>query len=82
MSKLAALNLKSWIEEHRHLLKPSVGNQYLYRGQDFFVQGLKSLATVGRAPSGRRTKRGRQSAMEVPGDDSPLTFPGRKLRSS
>ncbi len=37
MSKLAALNLKKWIDEHRHLLKPPVGNQYLYRGQDFFV---------------------------------------------
>lgn len=37
MSKIAALNLKNWIEEHRHLLKPPVGNQYLYRGQDFFV---------------------------------------------
>ena len=37
MSQLAALNLRGWIEENRHLLKPPVGNKYLYRGQDFFV---------------------------------------------
>ena len=37
MSQVSALNLKNWIEEHRHLLKPPVGNQYLYRGKDFFV---------------------------------------------
>ncbi len=37
MSKLSVLNLKSWIAENRHLLKPPVGNKYLYRGQDFFV---------------------------------------------
>src|SRR3972149_8658262 len=37
MSKLSPLNLKRWVDENRHLLKPPVGNQYLYRGQDFFV---------------------------------------------
>lgn len=37
MSSLGAINLKEWIEKNRHLLKPPVGNQYLYRGQDFFV---------------------------------------------
>ena len=33
----APINLMKWVEEHRHLLKPPVGNQYLYRGEDFFV---------------------------------------------
>lgn len=37
MSVLPPLNLNAWIEEHRHQLKPPVGNQYLYRGKDFFV---------------------------------------------
>lgn len=37
MSTRSPLNLHNWIEENRHLLKPPVGNQYLYRGEDFFV---------------------------------------------
>jgi 3-hydroxyanthranilate 3,4-dioxygenase len=37
MSALSVFNLKKWVEEHRHQLKPPVGNQYLYRGKDFFV---------------------------------------------
>ena len=37
MSQVSVLNLKNWVEEHRHLLKPPVGNQYLYQGKDFFV---------------------------------------------
>ena len=31
-----AFNLQSWIEEHRHLLKPPVGNKCVYAG-DFIV---------------------------------------------
>lgn len=32
------LNLKKWIDEHRHLLKPPVGNQVVYKlNQDFIV---------------------------------------------
>jgi 3-hydroxyanthranilate 3,4-dioxygenase len=30
MSKLAPLNLQGWIEEHRHLLKPPVGNALIW----------------------------------------------------
>jgi 3-hydroxyanthranilate 3,4-dioxygenase len=33
---LAPLNLKAWIEEHRHLLKPPVGNQLIWNS-DFMV---------------------------------------------
>lgn len=33
-----AFNLKSWIDEHRHLLKPPVGNIQVYKDvQDFIV---------------------------------------------
>lgn len=31
------INLHSWIEEHRHLLKPPVGNQQVWRNREFIV---------------------------------------------
>jgi len=34
---LSALNLKNWIEEHRHLLKSPVGNQCVYQDTDFII---------------------------------------------
>ena len=30
MSRLSAFNLKAWIDEHRHLLKPPVGNALMW----------------------------------------------------
>jgi 3-hydroxyanthranilate 3,4-dioxygenase len=30
-------NFKQWIDEHRHLLKPPVGNQCVYEDSDFIV---------------------------------------------
>jgi len=36
MRQLAALNLHNWIEEHRHLLKPPVGNALVWN-EDFMV---------------------------------------------
>jgi 3-hydroxyanthranilate 3,4-dioxygenase len=34
---LPPINIEKWVREHRHELKPPVGNQYLYDGEDFFV---------------------------------------------
>ncbi|MCP4499205.1 MAG: 3-hydroxyanthranilate 3,4-dioxygenase [Deltaproteobacteria bacterium] len=31
------LNFKKWIEEHRHLLKPPVGNQVVYEDTDLII---------------------------------------------
>jgi 3-hydroxyanthranilate 3,4-dioxygenase len=38
MAILKPFNLKAWIEENRHLLKPPVGNQQIYiKNEDFIV---------------------------------------------
>lgn len=37
MSRLAPLNLRKWIEEHRHLLKPPVGNAQIWKDAEFIV---------------------------------------------
>ncbi|MCB2011355.1 MAG: 3-hydroxyanthranilate 3,4-dioxygenase [Geminicoccaceae bacterium] len=37
MSRLAAFNFQNWIDEHRHLLKPPVGNQMVFRDADMVV---------------------------------------------
>ena len=34
---LPPINFKQWIEEHRHLLKPPVGNQVVYKDTDFMI---------------------------------------------
>jgi 3-hydroxyanthranilate 3,4-dioxygenase len=36
-SVCSPLNLKAWIEEHRHLLKPPVGNKTVWEDRDFIV---------------------------------------------
>ena len=37
MSKLKAFNFQAWIDEHRHLLKPPVGNQQIWEDADLMV---------------------------------------------
>ncbi|HMS08027.1 MAG TPA: 3-hydroxyanthranilate 3,4-dioxygenase [Pyrinomonadaceae bacterium] len=37
MSIRRPFNFKQWIDEHRHLLKPPVGNQCVYQNEDFIV---------------------------------------------
>lgn len=37
MSIAMPINLKGWIDEHRHLLKPPVGNQQVWKDRDFIV---------------------------------------------
>ena len=33
----APFNFRSWIDEHRHLLKPPVGNKMVYRDSEFII---------------------------------------------
>jgi 3-hydroxyanthranilate 3,4-dioxygenase len=37
MNSLTPLNLQRWIGEHRHLLKPPVGNKLIYHDSEFIV---------------------------------------------
>lgn len=37
VSKLAAFNFQKWIDEHKHLLKPPVGNQQIWKDADLMV---------------------------------------------
>jgi 3-hydroxyanthranilate 3,4-dioxygenase len=37
MSRLKPLNFKQWIDEHRHLLKPPVGNAQIWEDAEFMV---------------------------------------------
>lgn len=34
---LPPINFKNWIDEHRHLLKPPIGNQVVYKDTDFII---------------------------------------------
>src|SRR5579883_1017160 len=37
MSKFSTLNLQKWIDEHRHLLKPPVGNKMIWKDREFII---------------------------------------------
>jgi 3-hydroxyanthranilate 3,4-dioxygenase len=37
MPILKPINIKAWIDEHRHLLKPPVGNKVVYQKNDDFI---------------------------------------------
>ena len=37
MSQLSPYNLKAWVEENRHLLKPPVGNKMVWSDSEFLV---------------------------------------------
>ena len=40
MSLMPPINLKAWIEEHRALLKPPVGNKMIWKDSEFMVMAV------------------------------------------
>lgn len=40
MQTLQPLNLQRWVDEHRHLLKPPVGNKLIYQNSEFIVMAV------------------------------------------
>ena len=40
MRTLHPLNLQRWVDEHRHLLKPPVGNKLIYQDSEFIVMAV------------------------------------------
>ena len=40
MAPLATLNLERWLEEHRHLLKPPVGNKRIFPQGEFIIMAV------------------------------------------
>ena len=58
-------NLRAWIDEHRHLLKPPVGNQQVYKGNDDYI-----VMVVG-GPNGRKDyhwEDGEELFLQIEGD--------------
>ena len=49
MGLVNPLNLKQWVEENRHLLKPPVGNKCVWENEDFIIMVVLStiVATIG-----------------------------------
>ena len=87
MPVAAPFNFKAWIDEHRHLLKPPVGNQCVYtEAEDFIVM------VVG-GPNARKDyhyNEGEEFFYQVEGDivlkiiddGKPVDIPIREARSS
>ncbi len=61
---LRPLNFKKWIDEHRHLLKPPVGNQQVWKDREFMI-------TVVGGPNSRKdfhVNQGEEFFYQVEGD--------------
>lgn len=59
------LNLQKWVDEHRDLLKPPVGNQAVYKGNDDYI-----VMVVG-GPNGRKDyhwEEGEELFFQIEGD--------------
>ena len=57
-------NLKKWIDEHRHLLKPPVGNQVVYKDAEFIIMVVGG-PNIRKKPEGIKEGKGIKNTMTV-----------------
>jgi 3-hydroxyanthranilate 3,4-dioxygenase len=65
MALTKPFNLQGWVDEHRHLLKPPVGNQQVYKDNDDYI-----VMVVG-GPNGRKDyhwEEGEELFYQIEGD--------------
>jgi 3-hydroxyanthranilate 3,4-dioxygenase len=77
MARLQPLNFKKWIDEHRHLLKPPVGNQQIWADREFMV-------TVVGGPNARKdfhVNQGEEFFYQLEGDITLLVFEDGKRQA-
>lgn len=77
MSVAPPFNLKQWIEEHRHLLKPPVGNQQIYKANEDFI-----VMVVG-GPNSRKDfhyNRGEELFYQLEGDITVRIYEDNKIK--
>ena len=49
MRELKAFNFKQWIDEHREMLKPPIGNKLVFQDAEFIVMVVGGPNEIGRA---------------------------------
>ena len=74
MSRLAAFNFDKWIDEHKHLLKPPVGNKKVFEDSDMMVTvvGGPNKRTCARLAGSRTQLTAHVAATQLVGKCSPV----------
>src|SRR6478609_10318086 len=77
MPVLRPFNLRKWINENRHLLKPPVGNQQIYKANEDFI-----VMVVG-GPNSRKDfhyNRGEELFYQIEGDITVRIYEENKIK--
>ena len=84
--ELRAFNFKRWIDEHRHLLKPPVGNKLVFTDSEFIIMvvGGPNAAAISTSIRARNSSTSSKAASRSPPcrTENAWTSPSAKARSS
>ena len=84
--ELQAFNFKRWIDEHRHLLKPPVGNKLVFTDSEFIIMvvGGPNAAAISTSIRARNFSTSSKAASRSPPCrmENAWTSPSAKARSS